>query len=128
MERGAVRFFSNPEPIQRDYLMEECRAGADSQGIESSVHIQVVAEDGFAEAEWIQAVADDNPEWLMVQMVFCDLFSEDLERHQRLSTVREVRQIVSRALTEDARTGANALLDNARFTKEPQAVGERPFV
>ena len=129
LERGAVRFFGDPTPIQRNYLLDEFMADAASAGFEASVHIQVGAADAIAEAVWVQSVADANPHWRMAQVVFCDLTSADLSSHldrlQELSTVRGVRQIVGRAPGEDAVTGTNELLDNPRFATGLGEVGAR---
>ncbi len=69
MARGVTRFFGDPTPIQRNYLLDEFRR--DATGFGASVHIQVGAEDGMAEARWVQAVADATPDWPLVQVVFC---------------------------------------------------------
>ncbi len=129
MARGVERFFGDPTPIQRDYLLRELRSEAQPCGIRASVHIQVGAENGLDEARWIQTVADANPDWPMAQVVFCDLTSTDLSKQldtfQTLPTVRGVRQIVGRAPGEDARTGTNSLLDDPRFLDGVQEVGRR---
>jgi len=39
MARGEVRFFGDPAPIQRDYLIDEFRADASAHGFSASVHI-----------------------------------------------------------------------------------------
>lgn len=70
MEKGAVRFFGDPTPIQRDYLLPEYRADASAQGFSASVHIQVGAADPWAEAQWVQSVADRYSDWPLVQVVF----------------------------------------------------------
>lgn len=127
MARGVERFFGDPAPIQRDYLLPEFRR--DASGFDGSVHIQVGAEDGLAEARWIQSVAEANPDWPMVQVAFCDLTADDLSARldalQALSTVRGVRQIVGRAPGEDAVTGTNALLDDPRFVAGLREAGAR---
>ncbi len=127
MAKGVERFFGDPTPIQRNYLIDEFRR--DANGFEGSVHIQVGAEDGEAEARWVQAVADQNADWPLAQVVFCDLTEEGLEdrldRFQALSTVRGVRQIVGRAPGEDAVTGTNALLENPRFAEGLRLAGNR---
>ena len=127
MAKGVRRFFGDPRPIQRNYLLEEFRA--DAHGFGASVHIQVGAEDAFAEASWVQGVADAHPDWHMAQVVFADLTSErlgeELNRMQELPTVRGVRQIVGRALEEDRSTGTNALLDDPRFVEGLREVGRR---
>lgn len=129
MARGVRRFFGDPTPIQRTYPVEEFRGEAEAEGIRASVHIQVGAEDGLAEAHWVQSVAEANPGWPAAQVVFCDLTSANLpnrlDAFQRLSTVRGVRQIVGRAPGEDAVTGTNALLDDPRFLEGLREAGRR---
>jgi len=127
MAQGVERFFGDPAPIQRDYLIDEFRRDAD--GFAASVHIQVGAEDGWAEAQWIQAVSDATPDWPLAQVAFCDLTAPDrdaqLDRLQTLPSVRGVRQIVGRAPGEDAVTGTNDLLNDPRFAEGLRAVGAR---
>ncbi len=129
MARGVERFFGNPTPIQRDYLLNEFRSEAAPFGARASVHIQVGAENGLDEARWVQNVADANPDWPMAQVVFCDLTSADLsarlDTFQALPTVRGVRQIIGRAPGEDAQTGTYALLDDPRFLAGLQEAGRR---
>jgi len=126
---GVKRFFGDPAPIQRNYLIGEYSNDAMANGFTGSVHIQVGAEDGLAEAKWVQSIASANPDWPLVQVVFCDLTSPDLgsrlDQYQKLPTVRGVRQIVGRALQEDAETGTNTLLDNPGFAKGLRAVAQR---
>lgn len=50
MAKGVERSFRDPSTIQREYLLDEFRAGAAAQGVSASVHIQVGAEDGTAKA------------------------------------------------------------------------------
>ncbi len=125
--RGVARFFGDPSPIQRDYLLDEFRR--DATGFGASVHIQVGAADGWAEAQWVQNVADANPSWPMKQVVFVDLTADDieaqLERFQSLSSVAGMRQIVGRAPGEDAQTGTNDLLENPHFIRGLKAVAAR---
>lgn len=127
MARGVERFFGDPSPIQRDYLIDAYRR--DAVGFSASVHIQVGAADGWAEAQWIQSVADATPDWPMAQVAFCDLTSPDLaaqlDRFQTLPTLRGVRQIVGRAPGEDAQTGTNALSADPRFADGLRQVGGR---
>jgi predicted TIM-barrel fold metal-dependent hydrolase len=127
--QGVHRFFGDPAPIQRDYLIDEFQTEAADEGITGSVHIQVGAADGLNEARWVQSLADANPDWPLVQVVFCDLTSPDLQRQldqfQALPSVHGVRQIVGRAPGEDAVTGTNALLDDPRFLSGLRQAGER---
>ena len=66
MAKGVARFFGDPAPIQRDYLLAEYQR--DAAGFDGSVHIQVGAEDGWTEAAWVQSVADAGG-WPMAQVV-----------------------------------------------------------
>ncbi|WP_050602433.1 amidohydrolase [Ruegeria sp. 6PALISEP08] len=129
MEKGIVRFFGDPSSIQRDYLLPEFRADAEAMGFGASVHIQVGAADPWAEAQWVQSVADQFPDWPLVQVAFCDLTSNDLDeqldRLQTLPSVRGVRQIVGRAPGEDASTGTNSLLKDPNFLAGLKQLGAR---
>jgi predicted TIM-barrel fold metal-dependent hydrolase len=129
MAKGEPRFFGDPAPIQRNFLLEEFRAVSAPLGVSGSVHIQVGAADGLEEAQWVQSIADANPGWPMVQVVFCDLTADNLDatldQFQTLSSLRGVRQIVGRAPGEDAVTGTNGLLDDPRFIAGLQMAGER---
>ncbi|WP_171170241.1 amidohydrolase [Ruegeria sp. HKCCA0370] len=129
MEKGIVRFFGDPSSIQRDYLLPEFRADAEAMGFGASVHIQVGAAEPWAEAQWVQSVADQFPDWPLVQVAFCDLTSDDLDaqldRLQTLPSVRGVRQIIGRAPGEDASTGTNAILEDPKFLTGLKQLGAR---
>lgn len=129
MAQGVPRFFGDPTPIQRNYLLDDFRNDAGPHGFAKSVHIQVGAADGWAEAQWVQQVADTFPDWPIAQVVFCDLAASDaeakLDRFQTLPTVRGVRQIIGRAPGEDAQTGTNEILRSDGFAKGLQAAGAR---
>jgi predicted TIM-barrel fold metal-dependent hydrolase len=126
---GVTRFFGDPTPIQRDYLVDEFSRDAGAEGFTGSVHIQVGAADGLAEAKWVQHIAEENPDWPLAQVVFCDLASPDLstqlDAFEALSTVRGVRQIIGRAPGEDAATGTNDLLQSPAFLAGLTEVGRR---
>ncbi len=111
--------FGDPTPIQRDYLLAEHRAISHNNGFVASVHIQVGAEDGLAEARWVDQVALANPEWPMVQVAFCDLTASDrenqLDQFQALKSVVGMRQIVGRSPEEDTKNGTNALIADPEF-------------
>ena len=118
MAKGEVRFFGDPASIQRDYLLEEFTSDAKAHGFEASVHIQVGAQDGMAEAAWVDGIAQST-DWPMHQVAFCDLASpnlaEDLAQLQALPSVRGVRQIIGRAPGEDALTGTQELISSKAF-------------
>ena len=127
MAKGERRFFGDPTPIQRNYLAEEFRSDAEACGFEASVHIQVGADDGMAEAKWVQSV-HDSCGWPTVQVGFCDVASDGakdrLEALAALPTMRGIRQIVGRAPGEDARTGTNELLSDPAFERGLAQVAE----
>ena len=127
--KGVTRFFGDPAPIQRNYLLDEYRTHATPDGFTGSVHIQVGAADAWEEAVWVQSIADDNPDWPMAQVVYCDLTQPDLTaqlgKFQTLSTVRGVRQIIGRAPGEDAQTGTNEVIQSDSFLEGLKLVGAR---
>lgn len=129
MAKGTPRFFGDPAPIQRDYLISEFRTDAAALGFRGSVHIQVGAENGLEEARWVQMVADAHPDWPMKQVAFCDLTADtvkdDLDALQALPSVVGIRQIVGRAPGEDAKSGTNALLQNPNFDAGLAMMAER---
>ena len=118
MAKGEVRFFGDPTPIARDYLLPEFTADAARHGMTGSVHIQVGAQDGMAEAAWVESIAA-NSEWQMRQVAFCDLSSptlaDDLDYLASLPSVVGVRQIIGRAPGEDALTGTRELITATAF-------------
>ena len=121
MAKGEKRFFGDPAPIQRDFLIDEFRTIAMAEGFSGSVHIQVGAESGWAETQWVDEQAKANPDWPLVQVAFADLTAPDLNKTldqlQQFDSVRGIRQIVGRAPEEDAQTGTNALINSPAFAE-----------
>jgi predicted TIM-barrel fold metal-dependent hydrolase len=122
MQRGTERFFGNPDPIRRNYLVRDFRADIGSLPVTASVHVQVGASEDHSVAEslWLQRVAE--AEGLPSAIVaFCDLTRPDLEqeldRHAAAARLRGVRQIVGRSAEEDAATGTRGLLDDPAFVR-----------
>ncbi len=119
MERGVVRFFGDPTPIQHDYLVGDFLDDIDNLPVTSSVHIQVGADssDSIAETRWLQSEAQQTPLGIPNAIVaFCDLADEDtdniLDAQAESGNLRGIRQIVGRSPAEDAKSGSGALLDN----------------
>ncbi len=127
--KGVVRFFGDPTPIQRNYLLKEFYENAKLEGFRASVHIQVGAADPLGEAEWIESVAQANPDWPLVQVVYCDLTSttieSDLDLIQKIPSVRGVRQIIGRSSEEDSESGTNKLLSSIAFRNGLIELGKR---
>jgi predicted TIM-barrel fold metal-dependent hydrolase len=109
--------------------LKEHRTISHSYGFAASVHIQVGAEDGLAEARWVDQLAHANPDWPMVQVAFCDLMASDregqLDQFQALASVVGVRQIVGRSPEEDAKNGTNALIADPEFKAGLQSLASR---
>jgi len=119
MERGVVRFFGDPTPIQHDYLAGDFLDDIGDLPVTSSVHIQVGADssDSIAETRWLQSEAQRTPLGIPNAIVaFCDLADEDadkiLDAQAESGNLRGIRQIVGRSPAEDANSGSGALLDN----------------
>ena len=130
MEKGVVRFFGDPAPIQRNYLVPDLLEDASGVELTGSVHVQVgVAEgDEVRETEWLESPAarDGLPSAIVA---YCDLSAPNagqvLERHAESSRLRGVRQIIGRSEDEDAVTGSGALLEDARWRENLGLLRER---
>ena len=119
MEKGATRFFGDPTPIQRNYLLDEHISKLEPFKFNASVHVQVGAKDGWQEAKWIDEIATNSKNWKIVQVAFCDLaspnFQDQINKLSKFTSLRGVRQIIGRAEKEDALTGTNNLLNDPKF-------------
>jgi predicted TIM-barrel fold metal-dependent hydrolase len=130
MERGVIRFFGNPAPIQRNYLASELRVDAANYELAGSVHIQVgvAGGDEVNESRWLDEVAevDGLPSALVG---FCDLAAENaqqvLDDQSRIRRLRGVRHIVGRSQEEDAASGSDSLLDNPAWVENLASLRER---
>ena len=130
LEKGVIRFFGDPAPIQKNYLVPDLLEDASSFELAGSVHVQVgvTEDDEIKETEWLEATAER--EGLPSAIVaYCDLASENaaevIDRHARSSRVRGIRQIVGRSQDEDAVTGSGALLDDPRWRENLASLRER---
>ncbi|MEM1105529.1 MAG: amidohydrolase family protein [Pseudomonadota bacterium] len=120
MARGVHRFFGDPEPIQKNYLVSDFRADFGGLPVTQSVHIQVGVAPGEAVSEtaWLQAQADATglPSAIVA---FADLTAADLEAtldaHSAHDRLRGIRQIVGRSAEEDRRTGTGQLIAAPAF-------------
>ncbi len=119
-EKGVVRFFGDPAPIQKNYHIPNFKEDIASLPVQASVHIQcgVAPEDNLKESQFVQQQSD---QYGLVNAIiaFCDLTEEgaqnELDQQQEISNLRGVRQIVGRDAIEDAKNGTNALLEDRRF-------------
>ncbi len=112
MEKGVKRFFGDPTPIQKNYLVDDFLSESERYTPEKSVHIQVgtAAGDSLKESHWLQS----QPSYPHSIVAFCDLSSstleQDLEQQQQYSRVKGVRQIIGRHSIEDLKHGSDSLL------------------
>ena len=129
MARGVTRFFGDPAPIQKNYLVADLLHDASDYELAASVHVQVgVAEgDELKETEWLQATADTErlPSAIIA---FCELDRPDAlkqaERHAAHSRVRGVRQIIGRSDEEDAVTGSGQLVSSDIWRENLASLGQ----
>lgn len=129
MAKGVKRFFGDPTPIQKNYLVEDLRLDAEQFELEASVHVQVGVAPGdeVKETVWLQQVGD--AEGLPSAIVaFCELDQPGapgvIAEHMRHSRVRGVRQIIGRSDEEDAQTGSGGLIDLLRWQDNLEMLGE----
>ena len=129
MARGVKRFFGDPTPIQKNYLVADLRADAAGYEFVASVHVQVgvAAGDEVAETAWLQQVGDS--EGLPTAIVaYTDLEKDDapdvIAAHMKHDRVRGIRQIVGRSEAEDAVSGSGGLIDLPAWREHLEMLGE----
>ena len=128
MAKGVTRFFGDPAPIQKNYLVADLRADAADYELVASVHVQVGVADGdeVRETAWLQQTADRDglPSAIVA---YCALERPDamdiVAAHLQHSRVRGIRQIVGRSAEEDAATGSDALIDDPAWRANLRALG-----
>jgi predicted TIM-barrel fold metal-dependent hydrolase len=129
MARGVTRFFGDPTPIQKNYLVADLRDDAADYELTASVHIQVGVAPGdeLKETAWLQQTGDDAglPSAIVA---FCELDSaeapQQLAAQLKFSRLRGVRQIVGRSAEEDAVTGSGSLIEEPVWRDNLALLGE----
>lgn len=117
---GVTRFFGDPTPIQKDYLVSNLRADIGGLPVTKSVHIEVGAIEGehFLESQTVQAMADQyglaNGIVAFAQLQASDVAAQ-LNALCKLPNLRGVRQIVGRSPAEDKATGTGSLVDDPKW-------------
>lgn len=132
---GTMRFFGDPSPIQKDYLVADLQSDIGSLPVIQSVHIQVGAADDqhLAETAWVQNQIDTHSgtdkELPGAMVAYTDLESatlnKTLDKLQSFSGVRGIRQIIGRAPEEDQQTGSGLLLSNSAWQEGLHQLSER---
>lgn len=129
-EKGVVRFFGDPAPIQKNYYVPDFKDDHGDLPIVGSVHIQcgVALEHNVKETEFVQAQSDAHGMANAI-VAFCDLTQEsaqaELDAQQQFPNLRGVRQIVGRSADEDAKLGTNTLLGDPAFKEGLKSLIER---
>lgn len=119
-EKGVVRFFGDPAPIQKNYHVLDFKEDHGDLPIVGSVHVQcgVALEYNIKETEFVQAQNDVHDMGNAI-VAFCDLTGEgvqdELDQQQSFKNLRGIRQIVGRSAEEDAKLGTNTLLGDPAF-------------
>ena len=129
MAKGVRRFFGDPTPIQKNYLVQDLRADARDYELDASVHIQVGVAPGdeVSETAWLQETADTSglPSAIVA---YCDLERADapsvVAAHMQYTRLRGLRQIIGRSDEEDARTGSGGLIDDPIWLDNLEMLGE----
>lgn len=129
MARGVRRFFGDPTPIQKNYLVDDLRIDAAGYKLDASVHVQVgvATGDELKETAWLQEAGDQDglPSAIVA---FCKLDNTDAPRHLdaqlEYSRLRGVRQIVGRSNDEDAISGSGQLIDHPVWRENLGLLGE----
>ena len=129
MARGVKRFFGDPAPIQRNYLVDDLRADSAGYELEASVHIQVgvAAGDELKETEWLQKVGEEHglPSAIVA---YCELDDPAAPRHLEAQLdfprLRGVRQIVGRSDEEDQQTGSGRIVGSSVWCENLAALAE----
>ncbi len=122
MEKNVPRFFGDPSPIQKNYLIADFQRDIGDIPVKKSVHIQVgVAEqDSLKETQWVQHISEHH-DYPTAIVAFCDMRSDIIEQildhHSQNAAFRGVRQIIGRSAKEDAQTGTASLLADANFIR-----------
>ncbi len=129
MARGVKRFFGDPTPIQKNYLVEDLRQDARNYVLDASVHIQVgvAAGDEIRETEWLEATAESTglPSAIVA---FCALERPDaleaISAQSKHPRVRGLRQIIGRSDEEDALSGSGSLVADPRWIEHLVLLGD----
>jgi len=129
MARGVARFFGDPTPIQKNYLVPDLRDDAADYELAASVHVQVGVAPGdeLKETAWLQETGDDAGLPAAI-VAFCELDSPEapklLAAQLAFSRLRGARQIIGRADEEDAITGSGGLVDDPVWRENLGLLGE----
>jgi predicted TIM-barrel fold metal-dependent hydrolase len=118
--KGIVRFFGDPAPIQKNYLVDDLKADIGELPVQGSVHIQVGADvnQHLLESQTAQSFADSSNLANGI-VAYCQLKDPErnlmLDELAKLDNFRGVRQIVGRSPEEDKQSGTGSLLSDPQW-------------
>lgn len=102
--KGEPRFFGQPDPIRKNYLVEDFCSDHQQQ-IVQSVHIQVGAQNSLAETQLIEQLSHAPEGFPNAAVVAIDMHSpsieEELTRHLNYPLVKGVRDIIGKSPEEN---------------------------
>lgn len=97
-DAGRLRVHGDDSGIRHDYLVEDLLRDAASIGLTASVHVDAGATDGWAEAQWLQRLADEHgfPHAIVAGTALdAPDVAMQVERLGTLANVRGVRHILN---------------------------------
>jgi predicted TIM-barrel fold metal-dependent hydrolase len=106
--KGQNRFFGQPDPIRKNYLIEDFERDHQQQ-ISQSVHIQVGAANSLKETEFIHRLSQSNQSNTMhlpsAAVIAIDMrqpsIEQQLSRHLPYNIIRGVRDIIGKSPEEN---------------------------
>jgi predicted TIM-barrel fold metal-dependent hydrolase len=132
MARGVKRFFGDPAPIQKNYLIEDFLSESAAWVPEMSVHIQVgtKASHSLRESQWVQSQAEGPTSQGQPNAIvaFVDLAAADaaevIAQQSSVANVRGVRQIIGRHADEDRALGSIKLWEDEAWRRGLRSLEE----
>lgn len=131
MARGVKRFFGDPTPIQKNYLVDDFLSESQQFMPLKSVHVQVGVEESqsLRESNWLAQQSQSQVGFPHAIVAYCDLASSSAERMMdeqlAINGVRGIRQIVGRHESEDKQAGTGALLSNPTWRSNLHSLADR---
>ncbi|MEP5568398.1 MAG: amidohydrolase family protein [Halioglobus sp.] len=119
MAKGEMRFFGDPGPIQKNYLIDDFLGESLDYRPTKSVHIQVGVSpaDEVKETAWLQSQQPYPHAIVAATDLRADNLQATLEAHGQSNRLRGFRQILGRHQVEDAKHGSDALLQDQNFLR-----------
>ena len=107
LAKGEARFFGQPDPIRKNYLVDDYRTDTDGK-ISRSVHVQVGASEGqeLSETKFVNKCSEQTGQCFpAAAVVAVDLGQRDIEKQieaqQAFSVTRGVRHMIGKSAEEN---------------------------